>query len=91
MRGPVYLLFYPLVAHKGPISLLQLLVLVPSSGLILPPPRFFFFPGRDKLVAQIAGLQASKDQQLAFCDQTPCEPRTLICRIPNALDEVGMG
>ncbi|KAI4572738.1 hypothetical protein MJG53_012576 [Ovis ammon polii x Ovis aries] len=42
---------------------------------------------RDKLVAQIAGLQASKDQQLAFCDQTPCEPRALICRIPNALDE----
>lgn len=30
-----------LVAHEGPISLLRMLVLVPSSCLVLPP--FFFF------------------------------------------------
>ena len=40
---------------------------------------------------KILRVSPSEDQQLAFCDQTPCEPRTLICRIPNALDEVGMG
>lgn len=57
------------MAHKGPISLLQMLVLVPSSCLALPSfKKIIFFSRRDKLVAQIAGLQASKDQHLVFCD-----------------------